>query len=365
VKGIAVRETRVSDPLLRALIAAASLVVIVAGLRAGAALLVPLAIAGLIAVTTHPLVAWLERHRVPTWGAVGLTLAGMLLALLGPGLVIQSAAARFVLLAPNYGARLSTTWAGWFQWLEARGVDTTQVADALNWTAGLNLAGGLFANVAFLLSNAFLILFVVGFTLMEAAGLPQTFSRAFLIDRASLDRFHRVTRAVQRYLRVKTAISLMTGVLVGLWTAALGVDFPELWGLLAFLLNYIPNFGSIIAGVPPVLLALVQAGPGRAMVVGAGFLVVNVGLGNIVEPYVMGRRLRISPLVVVLTLVFWGWVWGSVGMVLAVPITMIVRILLEESPDLRWLAVLIAGGELPPAGPASVPTARDDRAAVS
>jgi AI-2 transport protein TqsA len=357
------RETRVSDAVLRTLVAAAALVVIVAGLRAAAALLVPVAIAGFLAITSHPLVSWLERRRLPTWSAVGLTLIALLLMLLGPGLVVQNAATRFVTVAPRYGARLSTMTAGWFQWLQARGVDTSQMADVLNWTDMLNLAGGLFSNAAFLLSNALLVLFVVAFILMEAAALPDMLSRTFLVDKGAIDRFHRVTGEVQRYLRVKTAIGLATGLAVGLWTATLGVDFAVLWGLLAFLLNYIPNFGSILAAVPPVLLSLVQAGVGRAVAVGIGFLAVNMVLGNIVEPYVIGRRLRISPLVVVLSLIFWGWVWGSVGMVLAVPITMIVRILLEQSRELRWAASLIAGGELPtPADVAVADVAKDGRA---
>lgn len=342
-------ETRLSDSVLRGLVAAAALMVIVAGLRAASSLLVPLAIAIFIAITSHPLVAWLERRRVPTGLAVSLTLAVLLLTLLGPGLVVQSAANRLVTLAPGYGERLSVLSAGWFVWLQQRGVDTSQLAEVLNWTAALNVAGGVFANAAFLLSNALLVLFVVAFVLLEAAGLPGTVSRAFLVDPHALDRYHRVTGEVQRYLRVKTAISLITGLLVGLWTALLGVEFAVLWGLLAFILNFIPNFGSIIAAVPAMLLAYVQLGAGSAAAVGAGYFAVNMVLGNIVEPLVMGRQLRLSPLVVVLSLIFWGWVWGAVGMVLAVPITMSVRILLEQSPDLRWAAVLIAGGERPPA----------------
>lgn len=339
------RRTRLSDGVLRWLLAAAALVVVVAGLRAAAALLVPLAIAGIIAITIQPLVSWLEGRTVPTWLAVGLTLTALLVALLGPGLIVQRAAMQFLEVAPAYAARLAAMTVAWSAWLDARGVDVAPLADVVNWTAGLNLVGGMFANVAFLLSNAFLVLLVVGFALMEAQSLPQTIARAFSVDPAATDRVHRVTAEVHRYLRVKTAVSLATGILIGLWTALLGVDFAVLWGLLAFLLNFIPNVGSIVAAVPPVLLSLVQLGVGSSAAVAAGFIAVNMVLGNIVEPYVMGRRLRISPLVVVIALVFWGWAWGSVGMVLAVPLTMIARILCETSADLRWVAVLIAGGE--------------------
>lgn len=338
---------RPSDTLVRALVAAAAVVVIVAGLRAATTLLVPLAVAGFLALVSYPLVSWLERHRVPGWGAVTLTILALLTTLLGPGLVVHTAATEFAAAAPRYEERLVAMTADWFAWLQARGVDTSQIAEILNWPAALGLATGLFANVAFLLSNALLVLMVVAFVLTEASGFPGKLHEAFLVDRAGFGRFRRVTGEVQRYLRVKTAMSLLTGLLVGLWTAVLGVDFAVLWGLLAFLLNYIPNFGSIMAAVPPVLLSLMQAGPALAAAVAAGFLVVNMALGNLLEPYVTGRQLRISPLVVVLSLVFWGWVWGPVGMVLAVPLTMVVRILLEHSPELRWVAVLMAGAGSP------------------
>jgi AI-2 transport protein TqsA len=311
---------RLSDGLLRALMAAAAFVVIVAGLRAGATLLVPLVFAAFLALVSYPMVTWLERRRVPTWAAVSLTLLALLSALLGPGLVVHGAAVRFVAAAPAYQAGLRAMTAEWFDWLKAQGVDTSQITEILNWTAVLDLAGGLFTNVAYLLSNALIVLFIVTFILMEAAGFPAQLSEAFQIDRRTLERFNRVTGEVQRYLRMKTVVSLATGLLVGLWTAALGVDFAVLWGLLAFLLNYIPNFGSILASLPPVLLALTQAGLAGAGILAVGLLGINVAFGYVVEPYLTGRELRISPLVVMLSLVFWGWVWGPVGMVVAVPI---------------------------------------------
>jgi predicted PurR-regulated permease PerM len=140
---------------------------------------------------------------------------------------------------------------------------------------------------------------------------------------------------------IKPLVSLATGGFVALWVGLLGVDFPLLWGLVAFLMNYIPSLGSILAAVPAILLTIVQLGPGRALAVAIGYLVVNVVLGNFVEPHFMGRRLGMSTLVVFLSLVFWGWVWGPVGMLLSVPLTMVLKILLENTEDLRWVAVLL------------------------
>ena len=135
------------------------------------------------------------------------------------------------------------------------------------------------------------------------------------------------------------------GVAVWLWLWLLGVDYPILWSLLAFLLNYVPNIGSIIAAVPAVLLALVQLGPGSALWAAAGYLATNVVFGNILEPRFMGRGVGLSPLVVFLSLIFWGWVLGPVGMFLSVPLTITAKIALAASDDTRWAAVLLGTGE--------------------
>jgi predicted PurR-regulated permease PerM len=142
-------------------------------------------------------------------------------------------------------------------------------------------------------------------------------------------------------MAIKTATSLLTGVCVGVWLAVLGVNYPLLWGLLAFLLNYVPNIGSIIAAVPAVLLALVQFGIMKSFFAVGGYMVVNIGIGSIIEPRIMGRGLGLSPLVVFLSLVFWGWVLGPVGMLLSVPLTMTVKIALDSREDTKWIGVLL------------------------
>jgi predicted PurR-regulated permease PerM len=140
---------------------------------------------------------------------------------------------------------------------------------------------------------------------------------------------------------LKTIFSLATGVAIWIWLAIIGVDFALLWGLVAFLLNYVPSIGSIIAAIPAILLALIQLGVGPAVLAGLGYVVVNVVFGSILEPRFMGRGLGLSTLVVFLSLVFWGWILGPVGMVLSVPLTMIVKIAMESNEDTRWIAVML------------------------
>ena len=161
----------------------------------------------------------------------------------------------------------------------------------------------------------------------------------------ALTNFDTFINNVKHYMAIKTVVSLATGIVIAIWLAVIGVDFPVLWGLLAFFLNYVPNIGSIIAAIPAVLLATLQLGIVQALTAAAGYIVVNMVVGGVIEPRFMGRGLGLSTLVVFLSLIFWGWVLGPVGMLLSVPLTMTIKIALNSSEDTRWLAVLLGSGE--------------------
>jgi predicted PurR-regulated permease PerM len=186
-----------------------------------------------------------------------------------------------------------------------------------------------------------LILLTVVFILLEAADFPKKLQAALKKPEGSLSTIEKFSRSANRYVVIKTLISATTGITIWLWLLILGVDYPVLWGTLAFMLNYVPNIGSILAAIPATLLALVQLGVGSAFLTALGFLVVNNILGNIVEPKLMGRGLGLSTLVVFISLVFWGWVLGPLGMVLSVPLTSLVKIALESSEETRGLAIML------------------------
>jgi AI-2 transport protein TqsA len=348
-----------TERLWKGLVAAASVVIVVAGMRAAAPLLVPLVVAALLAIVTFPVVTWLRAPHVPAWMAVLLTLLATLIALLGPGLVVHAAARQFVALAPSYQIRLEEIVASWVTWLQAIGIDTAQWPAMLEPRVVLDLIGSILTGAATVVGHAFLVLLTMGFMLMEAGdgrlrgGLIAAASRFAHLETAGPE--------IQRYLWIKTWVSLATGLLVGLSAALVGVDFPLIWGLLAFLLNYIPNFGSFLAAVPAVLVALIQVGAWEASVLALFYVAINTVLGNILEPYWMGRRLHLSPLVVLLSLIFWGWVWGAAGLLLAVPITMVIKIALEHSPEARWVALLLGPveAEVPGRGAREVAIAPD------
>jgi AI-2 transport protein TqsA len=318
----------------------AGIIVIIAGLRAGVTLLIPILLAAFLAGVLHPLVSWLQRRHAPRWLAVIVTIALILGAFTGPGLVVQDATQRFAESAPQYRADFDRNVGPLLERIQLLGYGELDWQALVDPGAALDLVRSLSAGVAGLLGNAFIILIMTAFMLLEAGHIRQRLQTAFGLEPTQLRGMDLALADVQHYLRLKTVISLGTGLLIGFWLLFLGVEYPILWGLLAFLLNFIPNFGSLLAAFPPALLVLVQDGPGRMFVVVLGYVVVNIVLGSIIEPRIMGRSLGLSPVVVLLSLLFWGWIWGGVGLLLAVPFTMVTKILLEHS-DARWLATLL------------------------
>ena len=191
------------------------------------------------------------------------------------------------------------------------------------------------------LTNTFFVFLTFLFILSEAAGFPNKLRALSEDGNGDLSKYTEITDGVNRYLGIKTLTSAATGVIIAFWLMFQGVDYPVMWGVFAFLLNYIPNIGSIIAAVPAVLLALIQLGAGSALVAALGFLLVNVLVGSVVEPKIMGRGIGLSTLVVFLSLAFWGWVLGPVGMLLSVPLTMAVKIALGGKESTQWISILL------------------------
>lgn len=328
----------------RFLLGAAAFVIVVAGMRTADTIVIPFLVSLFAAVLCGPPVFWLSRRGLPQWLAMMVVVAGIIAVGLGMAAVVGNSVNRFTLALPSYQDRLQELTASSTAWLSEQGVHLTgqYVRDIADPGAIMSMVGALASGLGALVANTFLILLTVVFMIVEASGFPSKLRVALGESRSiQLPDFGRFTASLQDYLVIKTWISLATGVCAALWVAVLGVDFPVLWGLLAFLLNYVPNIGSIIAALPPVLLAVLQHGPQRALLVAVGYVMLNVVFGSILEPRLMGRGVGLSTLVVFLSLVFWGWVLGPVGMLLSIPLTMAVKILLETSDDTRWVAILL------------------------
>lgn len=340
---------------------AASLVVVAAGLKAAESLAVPFLLAAFIAIIAATPMFWLEKHRLPGWLAILLVAATMVILLLGLGALAAQSASAFSAKLPFYQERLGALFASALTWLEGLGIALSKdlLIAHFNPSTALDMAGRTLTGLGGVLSNSFLILLTVIFILAEANSFPAKLRHVLRDPERSMPLFTKFAENVNRYIAIKSSVSLATGLAVALWLALLGVDFPVLWGLLAFLLNFVPAIGSIIAAIPAVLLALVQLGPGHALAAAAGYAAVNVAMGNVVEPRFMGRELGLSTLVVFLSLVFWGWVLGPVGMLLSVPLTMTAKIALEANPGTAWLAHLLGPAQV--AGPpGAAPAATTD-----
>ena len=347
------------DTGLRFLLAAACIVVVVAGLRTAADLVLPFLIAVFLAVVNIPLLNWLVRLRVPKPLAVLLTVLavasviGMLVGLMAQSVnQLTEVIPRYRARAVELGASLTALAASrdlpveeWREQWQSASLATFGTADTLGTVIGNTgvIVATAVRTVGGFLSNAFMVFLTVVFILFEAAGFTEKIRLAFGAGRDPFAQLGRISSQIQTYLATKAMVSAATGVFIGIWVALVGLDFPVLWGVVAFMFNFIPTLGSIFAAVPAVLLAILQPdlGVGSVLLVAAGYFVVNVVFGNVVEPMLMGRRLGLSTLVIFASLVFWGWVWGPVGMLFSVPLTMVVKIALENTADLRWAAVML------------------------
>lgn len=334
--------TEVRGPF-RLLLGMAALIVVVAGLRAAAVFFLPLLLALFLTILSLPLLGWLRRHRVPSVPAITLTMMASMAVLGLVGVVFSVSIDTVTEKMPEYQSRVRHLVQQPVDWLESHDVPVTKEfsPEALDLGAMVDLVSSTFRGVATALSNIVLVLLMMVFMLWESIILPGKLRAARKFGKFDPDRLQGVVTRVQRYLLLKTVICLATGIAIGLLVRLVGLDFALFWGFLAFVLNYIPNIGSVLAAVPAVVLAMVQLGPTRALVIAAGYLAVNMLIGNLLEPAVMGRGLRMSPLAIFLALIFWGWVWGPLGMILSVPLTVSLKILFENTESLRWFAALL------------------------
>jgi AI-2 transport protein TqsA len=238
-----------------------------------------------------------------------------------------------------------------FDWAKVREMvdQNIQALGSVEFDRVLSVGTDVVGRVFTFFGTAFVILILTVFMLTEARMFGRRFEAICDARGPNFQRMLSATRDIQRYLGIKTLISLATGVLAGLLCWAAGLDFFLLWGIVAFTMNYIPVVGSIIAGVPPMMLAMLDKGMASGVAVAGGYVLINVLLGNFIEPMLMGRRFGLSTLVVVLSVLFWGWLWGPIGMLLAVPLTMMLKVVLDNSEDFRWIAVAISKEQVKPA----------------
>ena len=333
----------------RLLLTLAAFVLVVAGLRAATDILIPFLLSLFIAIIVTPLLNGLRGRGLPTWASIIIII--VIIVTLGflVAVMVGSSLTDFSSSLPAYQQGLKAKTIDLLSFFEAKGLKISDqtFTELIDPGAAMRLTSKLLTGMGNLLGDTFLILLVVVFMLLEAATFGNKLERAIHSESPEVERFKVFTENINRYMVIKTWTSLGTGIIATTWLSILGVDYALLWGLLTFMFNYIPNIGSILAAIPPVLLALIQLGPWSSLAVALGYLAINLSIGGFVEPRVMGKGLGLSTLVVFLSLLFWGWVLGPVGMILSVPLTMSMKIALSSFEETRWLSILLGGTSQP------------------
>ncbi len=324
----------------------ACIVVLIAGMREASTIIVPFLLSVFIAVMCSGPFKWMRKKRFPAFIAISIIVLVIFGIIFGVGAYIGASVSEFLQQLPLYQKRIHLLMVMIIKWLGTFQIYISERMILQYFDPGsiMEIIANLLRGLGSALSYALIILLTMAFILVEAS----SFSRKVLsigISPKSIETIDRILESIGKYLALKTWISLVTGILVTVLLMILGVKYAMLWGVVTFLLNYIPNIGPLISAIPPILLSLMDSGLGTASLVTLGYVVIKTIIADILEPIYMGKGLSLSMLVVVLSLVFWGWVLGPVGMLLSVPLTMMIKITCEGFPSTRWIAVLLASEE--------------------
>lgn len=336
----------------RFLIGFACVVVIIAGIKAAANFLVPLLAAMFLSLLCIPPMRKLQKFGLSSFWSIVLVVLGATMGVVLFWTLVGTSISDFQLEVEGYQSRLRIVLTTAGTWLDSHGFHIRPEAFAerlLQSGKIMEIVSNIAVQLLTAASNIFLVVLMMIFMLIEANGFSTKLRRALGNENADLQDVSRAASAVYDYVASKTVISLITGVTVTILNLALGVDFPFLWGLVAFLFNFVPNIGSVIAAIPAILIAFLDQGTLIGFISVVGYTAINTMIGSVIEPRVYGHRLGLSPLFVFLSLVFWGWVWGPLGMLMSVPLTVIIKILLEHTEQFKGISLILGPVETQPA----------------
>lgn len=321
----------------------AALIIIFAGVIYAKSILAPFLLALFISIICVQPISWLEKNRIPRSLALIIVILGLIVLISGFTLLIGGSISSFSGNLSKYESTLTDISNSFIQYLNDNGIKVPhdQLSNLIKPAKILEYTATALNTLFNMMGNTFVIFLIILFILMEFGSFSVKAKAVRSESGKSISYFSTILQNIRHYLGIKTLLCLAVGILVYIALLIIGVDYPLLWALIAFVMNYIPNIGSIIATIPTVLFALVQLGFGGALwTLGATMVIHNI-LGNFIEPRIMGRGLGLSTLVVFLSLLFWGFLLGMVGMFLSVPFTMTIKIMLEQNEKTKWLAVLL------------------------
>jgi predicted PurR-regulated permease PerM len=340
---------------LRVLIAIAAAGLVLTFMRTAADMINSLFLAWIIVLVASPLLHWLVRKGAPVWLSFVLTLAAILAAFVAFSLVMVVAVDRFTEAIPEFSASFENMIASIQDTLSSFGLidpETGSIMAFLEPEEILNAIGVFFAGLVGTIGNLVLIVMLLIFLLLDAFNAPAKLFEEIKAGNTYLKRYFQVSASLRRYIFITTIVGLTTGILDTIWFILLGVSFPLLWGILAFIMSYVPTLGFWLAAIPPSLLALLESGPGTAALTFLGVVLINGFAENVVKPKYMGEGLNLSPFMVIFSVIFWAAVLGPLGAILGVPMTLLFRELVLEADDQnRWIAGLMSSGKTTKAHP--------------
>ena len=315
-------------------------------LKYAASVILPLIIAWLLSFLLAPVVNYMTARKIPTTLAVFIILILLLGIIYLSGTFLYTRITAFAAAYPKYHSRMTDLIATLSNQLNL----SFDPLAGYNWGQSIprflvTLSGSIFSFV----SKLVLVVIFLFFILLGKPFFKYKILKSFSDDKAN--QFGQIassiTAQIRRYLSLQFLISFVTGCLVWLVLVMIGVDFAVTWGALAFFLNFIPTVGSIASSIPPILLALVQFYPSLwpGIIAFFAILTIQLGMGNGIAPKVLGDQLNLSPVVILLSLLFWGWLWGVMGALLSVPITAALKIVCENIESLQPISVMMGSGK--------------------
>jgi AI-2 transport protein TqsA len=321
----------------------AALIIIFAGVIYAKSIITPFLLALFISIICAQPISWLEKKRIPRWLALIIVMLGSFMLFSGFAFLFGDTLSSFSGNLSNFESTLTKMSNSFIQYLNEKGLNIhqDQIFALVQPAKILEFTASAFNKLFDMVGTTFLIFLIILFILMEFG----SFSVKAKVIQSGQDKsiyyFSSILQNIRNYLGIKTLLCLSIGILIYFTLLIIGVNYPLLWALIACLMNYIPNIGSIISMIPTVLFALVQLGLGGALWTLGSCMLIHIVIGNFMEPRIMGKGLGLSTLVVFLSLLFWGFILGIVGMILSVPITMTIKIILEQNEKTKWLAILL------------------------
>ena len=319
---------------------AASFVIVVAGLKQASNLVTIFLIAlFLTAISLSPFI-WLRKKKIPDVLALLIVIVGIMIILSFFGFLLSKSINGFSDKLVLYEQNFVQSWKSIFDMLHGQGIvdEEFSISTFFNSKSIMSSSKGFLASFTKLISDPFLVFIIFIFMMLEVKSFENKMS---IISKESLPEIEKIIRNIRVYFGIKTITSFATGLIIYISLLFIGVDFALLWGLIAFILNFIPSIGSIVAAIPVVILAFIQLGVVKGLITGIVYLVVNTVIGSIIEPPLMGRNLGLSPLVVFISLLFWGYILGPVGMLIAAPLTMILKIVFDTRENTRGFGAIL------------------------